>query len=143
MYYVITNLSRILSKTSLCMDLRFLHCVMFQNIKIIYFLKAYHLVMTMTKTKTCKKTNAQTKTQTQTNTKALQRLSVDLNDGHFLRAMEWFMILDAQASLAPSRLFVLPLVRISDSHSVSVSEPSQSVEMTLWWPLGSAFWPWR
>ena len=25
-------------------------------------------------------------------------------------------------------------VRLSDFHSVSISEPSQSIEMTLWWP---------
>ena len=42
--------------------LRFLHCMMFQTIQTIYFLNAYHLVITMTKAKTYKKTNKKTKT---------------------------------------------------------------------------------
>ena len=42
--------------------------------------------------------------------------------------------------------FVCPLVSLSDFHSVSVSEPSQSVETTLWWPrwrptLWLRWWP--
>ena len=34
----------------------YLHCMMFQTKQTIYFLKAYHLVMTMTETNTYKKT---------------------------------------------------------------------------------------
>ena len=40
----------------------YLHRMMFQTIQTIYFLKAYHLVMTMTETNTYKKTNTKTKT---------------------------------------------------------------------------------
>ena len=39
---------------------------MFQTIQTIYFLKAYHLVMTMTATETYKNTNTKTKTHTHT-----------------------------------------------------------------------------
>ena len=49
--------------------------------------------------------------------------------------------LDAQTSLEPIlRLvnpFVCPTITLSDFLSVRISEPSQSVEMTLWWPRGS------
>ena len=40
----------------------YLHCMMFQTIQTIYFLKAHHLVMIMTETKSYKKTNTKTKT---------------------------------------------------------------------------------
>ena len=40
----------------------YLHRMMFKTIQTIYFLKAYHLVMTLTETKTYKKTNTKTKT---------------------------------------------------------------------------------
>ena len=40
---------------------------------------------------------------------------------------------------------VSPFVILSDFHSVSVSEPSQSIETTLWWPTWwLTWWPtWR
>ena len=52
----------------------YLHCMMFQTIQTIYFLKAHHLVMIMTETKSYKKTNTKTKTQTKTETNCFQYL---------------------------------------------------------------------
>ena len=42
--------------------------------------------------------------------------------------------------LAPVSLSVRPSFILSDFHSVSVSEPSQSVETTLWWPTWWLTW---
>ena len=62
-----------------------LNYMMFQTIQTIYFLKAYHLVMTMTETKTYKKTNTKTKThrqrqiQSASKTQCMLQGSKDLN----------------------------------------------------------------
>ena len=52
--------------------------------------------------------------------------------------------LDAHPSLAPTlvRNFVRLFVILSDFHSVSVSELSQNVETTLWWPTWWTTWRW-
>ena len=40
------------------------------------------------------------------------------------------MVMDMEVDMVADMV----AVRLSDFHSVSISEPSQSIEMTLWWP---------
>ena len=62
--FLLSSLFRCPSVVHNCDILPFLHCMTFETIQTIYFLKAYHMVMSLTNTKT----NTKTQTQTQTHT---------------------------------------------------------------------------